>query len=651
MATMLPSKDKVLAGATPCLNENTHSLALTHVRNQLELDIRWRKLLADKGFDTDHRVVSDSMKQEATSCHISCSDFAAQLLGEIRAELAALQTAIIDGVSCKMQILKLNESDAAQTSSEASSRRGIVSADTRMQVTACANPADCCSSVPETLKKLCVVETQRTFEASTEAVTAVPSEEVIAEGVEPFESWISEPGKELKQLVARRSISGMEELKDSPYPLYWYTRRFKGIFGWELIERIIVLWYSLKMPPRTDRLYMFQASIKFELIFAVVIFANFVFQIVRVNNSVEGAKETLLFHIVDLSFGAIFGLECAIKIAATGWYFFVRDGMFWNWLDFILVLMSVIDVFLHTSETGGANVVRVIRFFRLVKTLRVVRVMMLCKTLRTMIDSVLFSIAALFWSILMLVAMCFMFGLAFTQLTAHRLLDDSLDDVGRDTLLSSFGSVQQASLTLFKSTTGGADWGETYDALAYIGKASQWLFTFYICFTHIAVLNIVTGAFVESAMNASELTFDERAAQLQMEHCQAFRALLNMVRHHMVSDDSDSLSLDDLAMSLQNEVVRGFLASHGISIHDPRLLFSVLSRHDETQRITAFDFVSGCLGLRGFTSGNNYQILSFQGSLCHAKMFQLQSHVTTELDNLRKLLLQETSRIGGVSKM
>eukprot|EP00927_Polykrikos_kofoidii_P083971 TRINITY_DN8737_c0_g1_i1.p1 TRINITY_DN8737_c0_g1~~TRINITY_DN8737_c0_g1_i1.p1 ORF type:complete len:664 (-),score=86.33 TRINITY_DN8737_c0_g1_i1:126-2057(-) len=643
MATMLPSKDKVLAGATPCLNENTHSLALTHVRNQLELDIRWRKLLADKGFDTDHRVVSDSMKQEATSCHISCSDFAAQLLGEIRAELAALQTAIIDGVSCKMQILKLNESDAAQTSSEASSRRGIVSADTRMQVTACANPADCCSSVPETLKKLCVVETQRTFEASTEAVTAVPSEEVIAEGVEPFESWISEPGKELKQLVARRSISGMEELKDSPYPLYWYTRRFKGIFGWELIERIIVLWYSLEEPPRSGWLNSLVDSRRFDTFFAIVITANFFFQIARVNHLINGTAQDQFFVMGDIFFVLLFAAECAIHIMASGLYYFVKDGMLWNWLDVYLVGMWIVDF-----ASGNGHDTRVFRSLRLMKLLRALRGF---KTLRMMLDTLFVSFASLFWSLVMLSTFCFMFGLIFCKLVDNRISHASLDDDGGATLLSRFGTVQEAALTLFQSTTGGADWGEAYEMLAYIGNGSQYLFLFYVCFTQVAVLNIVTGVFVDSAFQAAKQSSDELAAQLQQEHCQSFKGLLSMVRQHIVTDGSDSFNLKDLEESLNDEAVRGFLATHGISIFDPSLLFSVLSRHDETQRITAFDFVSGCLGLRGFTSGNDNQILSFQGSLCHAKMFQLQSHVTTELDNLRKLLLQETSRIGGVSKM
>eukprot|EP00927_Polykrikos_kofoidii_P083973 TRINITY_DN8737_c0_g1_i11.p1 TRINITY_DN8737_c0_g1~~TRINITY_DN8737_c0_g1_i11.p1 ORF type:complete len:602 (-),score=79.64 TRINITY_DN8737_c0_g1_i11:126-1808(-) len=560
-----------------------------------------------------------------------------------------MQTAIIDDITLKLQMRALTEPNATQKSSEAPSSSDTVSSDVRIQATMCNKLGDDSSVFGETLEKMRVVESQRTFEASMKEFEASTAEESAVPPV-PNELEVN-PIKTIEKMPTYFGSISLEELENPPYPFYWYTRVFKGFRGWNEIERIIVRWYSLQMPPRIGRLYRFQESVEFELIFAVVICANFVFQVFRVNNCVKGLPESWRIRAVDVAFGAIFGLECAIKIAATGWYFFVRDGMFWNWLDFILVFVSMLDAFMHTHHTSDTNVVRVFRVFRLVKTLRLVRVMLLFKSLRTMLDSLFCSFATLFWSLLMLFAVCAMFGLVFTQLTATRILDDSLDDIGMATLLSSFGSVQQASLTLFKSTTGGADWGETYDALAYIGKASQWLFTFYICFTHIAVLNIVTGAFVESAMNASELTFDERAAQLQMEHCQAFRALLNMVRHHMVSDDSDSLSLDDLAMSLQNEVVRGFLASHGISIHDPRLLFSVLSHDDQSERITVFDFVSGCLGLRGSTRGSDNQILSFQGSLCHAKMCQVESHVTAELDELRKMLLQQTSRIGGNSKM
>merc|ERR1719424_555615 len=66
-----------------------------------------------------------------------------------------------------------------------------------------------------------------------------------------------------------------------------------------------------------------------------------------------------------------------------------------------------------------------------------------------------------------------------------------------------FGSVTTCARTLFMTLTGGEDWNTFYCILQPMGGAGI-VYCFFVAFSHIALLNIVTGIFVESALKIAE---------------------------------------------------------------------------------------------------------------------------------------------------
>merc|ERR1719161_2203914 len=71
-------------------------------------------------------------------------------------------------------------------------------------------------------------------------------------------------------------------------------------------------------------------------------------------------------------------------------------------------------------------------------------------------------------------------------------------------LKTHFGSFFQTIFTLFQSISGGMDWGGPAEALLPAGWAYTTVFCLYISVTVVAVLNVVTGIFVESAMKSAQ---------------------------------------------------------------------------------------------------------------------------------------------------
>ena len=89
--------------------------------------------------------------------------------------------------------------------------------------------------------------------------------------------------------------------------------------------------------------------------------------------------------IANIFFVAVFALEAALRIAAVGFrvYFFEL----WNRFDFAVAVVAVIGLAVQAGV--GANAIRVVRLFRLIKR---------AKSLQTMFKALVLSLPAL-WNI------------------------------------------------------------------------------------------------------------------------------------------------------------------------------------------------------------------------------------------------------------
>merc|ERR1719487_2499092 len=92
-----------------------------------------------------------------------------------------------------------------------------------------------------------------------------------------------------------------------------------------------------------------------------------------------------------------------------------------------------------------------------------------------------------------------MFAIYFASL----VLDDRLEHPSstRDAALEThFGTLYRTSFTLFKVITGGVDWGEMAALFNENNRvAGEVMLCGYVAFTVIAVMNVITGVFLETA--------------------------------------------------------------------------------------------------------------------------------------------------------
>mmetsp|Transcript_2312 Transcript_2312/g.281 ORF Transcript_2312/g.281 Transcript_2312/m.281 type:complete len:141 (+) Transcript_2312:102-524(+) len=107
---------------------------------------------------------------------------------------------------------------------------------------------------------------------------------------------------------------------------------------------------------------------------------------------INNDENTDLSYLLDIIFTAIFLVECIIKIIAIGFFYeqgtYLRDN--WNILDFIIVVISIIEI-------SVANVdLSVIKIFRLLRTLRPLRFISHNESMRLVVMSLMQSLVSIF---------------------------------------------------------------------------------------------------------------------------------------------------------------------------------------------------------------------------------------------------------------
>ena len=99
-------------------------------------------------------------------------------------------------------------------------------------------------------------------------------------------------------------------------------------------------------------------------------------------------------------------------------------------------------------------------------------------------------------------------------------------------------------LTLYKTTMGGDDWSLFYRPIAAIGAVNAAFFILFVAVMQIAMMNILTGIFVECAMKLAMPDKDAQAMASRVEKIEDRQDFVNLYREiqrlHPEPDGDDS---------------------------------------------------------------------------------------------------------------
>ena len=140
---------------------------------------------------------------------------------------------------------------------------------------------------------------------------------------------------------------------------------------------------------------------------------------------IAGYTSVFVFDMVDLGFNIIFLIEMVLKVISLGFVFdegsYLRDN--WNKIDFIIVLVSLIDIQSYVEKyinnTPTSNSMNFLKVLRLLRTLRPLRFISHNVQLKLIIVSLFDSILPIINALCIVLIVLFMFSIVGINLFAN----------------------------------------------------------------------------------------------------------------------------------------------------------------------------------------------------------------------------------------
>lgn len=354
----------------------------------------------------------------------------------------------------------------------------------------------------------------------------------------------------------------------------------------------------LTEPARTGRLADFVTSRNFDLIVTCVVVANLLHTCYEVDYKFHhrSLSGNLAMQIVDFCFLGLYAIEVLLRIAVHRLHFFINDDRYWNIFDLVLVL-SGFSFILGTKL--DADFLRTLRLLRVAnKIVRVVKVVHFVSELRLMIQCVLGSLRSLVWALVLLTGFTVVFSLLLVQQFTNSIIKGSSNEPYTQAELemidASFSSVYKAMISLFKSISGGADWGAYYDLANNTGQIGATVFLLYILVSWLSITNIITSIFVDHAMKLAQPDANDRALEKRKSDIKVMHELSEIFKSIDI-DHSDTISFDELRACLNDVKIASYLDMVGLSISDAETFYFLLTSSTGNTEIDLSSLVSGWL--------------------------------------------------------
>lgn len=387
---------------------------------------------------------------------------------------------------------------------------------------------------------------------------------------------------------------------------------------------------------KAGRLSAFVDGSAFKTLSIFVICLNFIFIIVQTNHKMthlHGEKPAAHF-VVEILFTLFYVFELGAQIAAHRKAFFIGADMLWNWFDFIIVFVAVIEILMSMlGQAGGSmSFLRVLRFMKVSRVFRMFNAMREFKEIRIMIDALMGSFVFFVWCACMLGLFLSLFAIFFVQGMTGFMEDRAdLDEDLRKAITQDFGSVSQAMLTLLLASTGGQDWGEYHLIVKELGAVYNFLYLFFVLYSSMAFFNVITSVFCEKAMHLARPTMDEMMVDMKNKEVHDATELLSMLDKSLDGDGSRMLDHQSFENFISHPHVIAYFEQRGLNESSIRRFFGQLLRTHQTQHIDFGTFVSACVKLGGPASCVDVHTLSAEMEAVKVAQMQFQEFLTGDL--------------------
>lgn len=406
--------------------------------------------------------------------------------------------------------------------------------------------------------------------------------------------------------------------------------------------------YPITVPDRTlwRKMKTVILSNNFDLVIGFVILANSVVMGIQLEYEGHLAAESIglqpdkedgwpgaegAFKILDHIFALIFLGEFISRFAAMRCAYFKSA---FNWMDAGIVAASVLELYivpLIGLMFPDMSFLRLLRVLKIIRVLRILRVLKAFDKLRQLLNAVLCSLSALFWSINLIAMIILVFSIFMSLSLSDWLQDESVDPAKREQVYNYFGSFSRSIITLFEITLAVGTWGRVGRVIIFDVSRNYFIFfVFYMAMISFAMMKVISAIFLKETLAAAAEDADEQMS-LKNRDPEYVKKLVS-VFNEIDTGKGGVLTLDELTHACKDEDLIRKLKSIGIEASEVVGLFILMD--DGDNEISFAEFLSGTMRLKNMRKGVDLPTILYENK----KLLSQLLGIGSRLDRLSEYL-------------
>lgn len=314
----------------------------------------------------------------------------------------------------------------------------------------------------------------------------------------------------------------------------------------------------------------------YDLFMATVVVVNIVVMAIESNNGAEcvmsrACGEKLWSRVMNEVFLGLYCLDCVAQ------FFVKRTAYFrelWNWLDLFVVVLGLLQPLFVEADLGHVNMLRMFRVFRVIRVLKVLRKL---PTLWSLVSGLIGALEAMAYGLILVMVLVFLWSIVSVEILHPIAWDVHHEAPGW--CRTAFSTTWNATLYLFVTLVAGDNFSQCAIPIILEEPWTWIIFAMSLVTIQLGFLNLVLAVIVDKAAESREVSKEDRLEQQRLAKSTSLHNWVEVMKT-LDTDGSGTVTLEELLMGYEDEVVKDMLFDMGIEEGDLRLMFGLLDTDD-----------------------------------------------------------------------
>jgi len=351
------------------------------------------------------------------------------------------------------------------------------------------------------------------------------------------------------------------------------------------------------------------SSARFNLVVGAAVLLNaFLIGIEVDNGRGEKREDRQLFFILDAFFGLGFFIEMMVRQNQLGWDYFLDP---WNVFDYVLVVLSCVDLAVSISDGGSMAAVRILRLLRLLRVVRNIRGIRMFRELWMIIQGLLDSVRTMGWVALLLLMILYCASVLITTTVGHSLYVRENWSASQQYV----GTVYRTMWTMVQVITFDNWATDIVRPMSEVSPITTWVMLAVITVCTFGVLNVIIAVMVERTLTIAKENKELSNGMLEKTEKLLLRSMADDF-FALDEDGSGELDFEEFQKLIRTPSFEFKLRLLGLFADEAESLFELMDA-DSSGTVSPEEFIAGLQKLKGPAKGQDLvQLITFAQKQC-----------------------------------